>query len=113
MATSLDLIVEGVPGYVCGDYLPSERSERTRERYRRMLASGVVNPAAIDEPGLVLPHPDLSRWFVREAILELSGDSVLSGGAATLRDIGAGEGVPDHGRALPDVTERLRRRLSE
>ena len=38
----------GTGGYVCGDYLPSGCSERTRKQYQDMLRDLVVNPEATE-----------------------------------------------------------------
>jgi hypothetical protein len=42
--TSIDIVLEGTAGYVCGDYLPARVSEQVRDSYVRMIADMVVNP---------------------------------------------------------------------
>jgi hypothetical protein len=42
--TSLTIVLEGVSGYVCGDYLPAQVSAAGYDFYERSLTSLVVNP---------------------------------------------------------------------
>lgn len=44
LATSMTLLIEGQPGYTCGDYLPSAISETKRSAYERMINDMVINP---------------------------------------------------------------------
>jgi len=44
----VDLVIEGVDGYVCGDYLSPSVSKKGLETYTSMLASMVVNPEDVD-----------------------------------------------------------------
>ena len=46
--TSVELVLEGVAGYVCGDHLPSGLSARRRDVYRQMVADMVVNPNDVE-----------------------------------------------------------------
>jgi len=45
--TSLSLAVEGTDGYICGDYLPQNISEKGRRTYERRVKEMVVNPQAV------------------------------------------------------------------
>jgi hypothetical protein len=47
VATSIEIVVEGVWGHTCGDYLPAAAPERTREAYERMIDGMVVNPGDV------------------------------------------------------------------
>jgi len=47
LATSIEIILQGVPGHVCGDYLPEAASKSTRAGYERMLEGMVVNPVGV------------------------------------------------------------------
>jgi hypothetical protein len=42
--TSINLVLEGTPGYEYGDYLPSNISEKDRETYEEMVKEIVTNP---------------------------------------------------------------------
>lgn len=42
--TSISLVIEGVGGYQCGDYLPPNISEKGRRTYEKMVKDMVVNP---------------------------------------------------------------------
>ncbi len=46
--TSLSLVIEGVDGYVCGDYLPQAARGVAVERFRQRVAAGVVNPSQVE-----------------------------------------------------------------
>jgi hypothetical protein len=46
--TSIQIVLEGVGGYACGDFLPERVSVRGRAAYERMLASTVVNPVDVE-----------------------------------------------------------------
>ena len=43
----LSIVIEGEPGYVCGDYLPTDCSVKTSEAYKKMLEEMVINPEAV------------------------------------------------------------------
>lgn len=45
--TSLELVVEGSDGYICGDYLPTTISEKNRQKYEDRVRKLVVNPEAV------------------------------------------------------------------
>ncbi|HNQ24829.1 MAG TPA: C25 family cysteine peptidase, partial [Phycisphaerae bacterium] len=45
--TSIDVVVEGVGGYVCGDYLPARVSEEKRQAYAGRVSDMVANPEAV------------------------------------------------------------------
>jgi len=49
--TSLTLAVEGTDGYICGDYLPQNISEKGRRTYERRVKEMVVNPQAVTLTG--------------------------------------------------------------
>jgi len=49
--TSLRFSLEGVDGYVCGDYLPENVSDKGRRTYEQMLSSMVVNRESISLTG--------------------------------------------------------------
>ena len=66
--------------------------------YGRLIVAG---------PDLVLPHPDLARWFVRVGVLELSPGLEISGPGESSWD----PAEKRTGEPLPDFTELLRRRL--
>ena len=48
LLTSIKIAIEGVEGYVCGDYLPEKITERNRETYEKMITEMVVNPRAVE-----------------------------------------------------------------
>ncbi len=47
LATEMEVVLLGGPGYRCGDYMASGASERSRAMYGRMLEGMVVNPGDI------------------------------------------------------------------
>ena len=47
LITSIECVIEGVDGYICGDYLPKTISEDGRETYQKMLEDMVINPEDI------------------------------------------------------------------
>jgi hypothetical protein len=47
LLTSIDLLIEGVGGYVCGDYLPRNISPRGRAMYEHMVEDMVANPGDV------------------------------------------------------------------
>jgi dihydroneopterin aldolase/2-amino-4-hydroxy-6-hydroxymethyldihydropteridine diphosphokinase len=67
----------------------------------------------LDEDDLKLPHPDLSRWFVRVPLLELSPGLDLGGLGNGALDGKGDKREQERGEAVPDFTELLRRRLRE
>jgi len=59
LATSLEFALEGVPGHVCGDYLPAGATIRARRTYERMLTQAVANPEDVSlraDPGAGAPR---------------------------------------------------------
>lgn len=44
LASELEVVIEGEPGYRCGDYMAPQASGRSRAMYERMLEGMVVNP---------------------------------------------------------------------
>ena len=58
LASRIEVVLEGEPGYRCGDYMPAGASERSRSMYRRMLESMVANPQDI-RPAQSLSGPVL------------------------------------------------------
>jgi hypothetical protein len=47
LCTSLTLVIEGEAGYVCGDYLSPNVSEKNRRAYQQMLEDMVANPQEV------------------------------------------------------------------
>lgn len=47
VATEIEVMMEGEPGYTCADYVAPRASRRSRAMYERMLESMVVNPQDI------------------------------------------------------------------
>ncbi|MBN1211313.1 MAG: thrombospondin type 3 repeat-containing protein [candidate division Zixibacteria bacterium] len=45
---SISYIIEGTPGYLCGDYLPSGISARARSEYEKIVRAMVANPEAVE-----------------------------------------------------------------
>ncbi|GAF83910.1 unnamed protein product, partial [marine sediment metagenome] len=45
---SIEIVIEGVGGYECGDYLPDQVSARGRAAYEQTIADMVVNPEAVE-----------------------------------------------------------------
>jgi len=48
LCTSMQIRVDGVGGYTCGDYLPGSISEQGRAIYQRMLTGSVANPNDVE-----------------------------------------------------------------
>ena len=69
--------------------------------------------AVIDEPDLKIPHPDISRWFVRVPLLELAGELELPTSGRKLSDLAGLDLEPRGAQPLAQFTESLRRRLRE
>ncbi len=44
LVTSVEFVIEGRDGYVCGDYLPIRISDRSRSMYEKMVGEMVANP---------------------------------------------------------------------
>ena len=44
LVTSITFSIEGIGGYVCGDYLPKSLSQNNREIYKKMIQEAVINP---------------------------------------------------------------------
>ena len=63
------------------------------------------------EEGLRLPHPDVTRWFVRVPLVELAPELELPGTGERLADLADAEGGAEAGEPLPDFTELLRGKL--
>lgn len=55
--SSITFVLEGVDGYVCGDYLPDRIAADARGAYARMLREMVVNPESVT----LRPAPGSSR----------------------------------------------------
>ncbi len=47
-AHSIDIILEGLPGHRCGDYLPDRISDRACAAYERALRESVLNPRDVN-----------------------------------------------------------------
>jgi hypothetical protein len=48
LCTSMTLVLEGVSGYACGDYLPTHVSETARDYLENTVATLVVNPSDVE-----------------------------------------------------------------
>jgi len=48
LCTAVSLVLEGVDGYTCGDYLPEHISDAGRDFYERALTTSVVNPDDVE-----------------------------------------------------------------
>lgn len=49
--TSIEIILEGVGGYCCGDYLPNSASASVRAEYEELVAGTVANPGDVELRG--------------------------------------------------------------
>ena len=47
LCTAVELVLEGAEGYVCGDYLPANLSERDRARHEQRVREMVANPERV------------------------------------------------------------------
>jgi len=47
LTMSMEIVIEGAGGHVCGDYLPANASAHAQQAYRRMLTGMVINPGDI------------------------------------------------------------------
>ncbi len=111
-ATSMEVILEGEPGRICGDYLPSRISEGSRAAYERILEETVMNPADVElqvsgagrtrgvEPGefdyVIITQPawvddfqPLADWRTRQGLRStvVSTDWIYSEGGYTGSDL--------------------------
>lgn len=73
----------------------------------------IYGDRVLGEPDLILPHPDLYRWFVRVPLLELDSELVVPGTEYLLAHIGDVEGSQYMGEPVVDVTTVLRRKLEK
>lgn len=90
--------------------------EKSSDKYgpRRIdLDLVLYGEETIDEPDLKIPHPDVSRWFVRVPLLELSPMLDVHGLGLELQGSEGVESEQEKGEPLPGFTELLRRRLEE
>jgi len=55
LITSIELVIDGVDGYVCGDYLPRKISVSGREMYNHMVTGMVENPEDVELQSLDAP----------------------------------------------------------
>jgi len=46
--TTISFVIEGVDGYICGDYLPKVISESSRNMYEQMIQDMVINPEDVE-----------------------------------------------------------------
>ena len=58
--TSVEVVIEGVGGYRCGDYLPDSSSASIRAQYEELVAATVTNPEDVRLTGSESP-PDPAR----------------------------------------------------
>ena len=63
----------------------------------------------VSRPDLTLPHPDLGRWFVRAAVLELAPRIELPGQGPLAHLDGGDEGIGE-ATIVTDLTDLLRSR---
>ena len=47
LLTSLEVIIQGVPGYRCGDYLPASCTDTQKEKYQTRIEQLVINPEEV------------------------------------------------------------------
>jgi hypothetical protein len=60
LVTSMEIVLEGSPGHVCGDYLPAAATARARAAYERVLEGMVANPGDVSlREGSGAPGPRL------------------------------------------------------
>jgi hypothetical protein len=57
LVRSLRFIIDGEPGYVCGDYLPQAISENGTTTYEQMIKEMVINPADVTLQTSPNPQP--------------------------------------------------------
>jgi len=57
LVQSISIIIEGVGGYVCGDYLSQTISENERTTYEQMIRGMVINPENIELHTSPFPQP--------------------------------------------------------
>jgi hypothetical protein len=55
--TEINLVLDGVQGYTCGDYLPGRVSDSGRATYEQMVRGMVVNPDDVELREAVNPPP--------------------------------------------------------
>jgi hypothetical protein len=55
--TSITFTLEGVPGYICGDYLPAHCSDNSRLMYIQMVQNMVINPEDVTLQSSPSPQP--------------------------------------------------------
>lgn len=48
LLTSIELVIEGIDGYVCGDYLPHQISEGGKFTYQKIIENMVENPDEVE-----------------------------------------------------------------
>jgi len=57
LVRSLRFVIDGEPGYVCGDYLPQAISENGKTTYEQMIKDMVINPADVTLQTSPNPQP--------------------------------------------------------
>jgi hypothetical protein len=57
LVRSLRIGIDGVPGYVCGDYLPQAISENGKSTYKQMIKNMVINPEDVSLQSSPNPQP--------------------------------------------------------
>ena len=57
LVTSITFSIEGVSGYICGDYLPDHISDNDRAMYQQMVKNMVINPENIELRTSPNPQP--------------------------------------------------------
>ena len=57
LVTSITFTVEGIGGYICGDYLPTQISDSGRDLYQQMVQNMVINPEEVELRSSPNPQP--------------------------------------------------------
>jgi hypothetical protein len=57
LITSITFAIEGISGYICGDYLSDHISDNGRDMYQQMVKDLVVNPEYVDLHASPSPQP--------------------------------------------------------
>jgi len=57
LATSITFTIEGIGGYICGDYLSRHISDSGREQYQHMVQNMVINPENVTLQSTLNPKP--------------------------------------------------------
>ena len=57
LVSSITFTIEGICGYLCGDYLPTHLSDSGREMYQKMVQNMVINPENVELRFSPTPQP--------------------------------------------------------